>query len=61
MTNIFTLIAGAILSALLGLAMVAMLLLATIINIPTFIITRLTDRQHFQRLTELYRSSAKYD
>lgn len=61
MTNIFTTIAGTILSALLGLAMVAMLFLATIINIPTFIITLLTDRQHFQRLTELYRSSAKYD
>jgi hypothetical protein len=54
-------IAGAILSAMLGLAMVVMLFLATIINIPTFIITMLTDRQHFQRLTEMYRSSAKYD
>lgn len=61
MTNLFTSIAGAILSALLGLAMVAMLLLATIVNIPTFIITWLNDRQHFQRLTEMYRSSAKYD
>jgi hypothetical protein len=61
MINIITITAGVMLSALLGLAMVGMLFLATIINIPTFIITMLTDRQHFRRLTEMYRSSAKYD
>jgi hypothetical protein len=61
MTKIITLIAGAILSAVLGLAMVSMLLLAAIINIPTFIITLMTDRQHFQHLTDIYRSSSKYD
>jgi hypothetical protein len=61
MTNVISLIVRLILTAFFGAAMVAMLLVAAIINIPVFIITMLTDRQHLQRLTAIYRSSAKFD
>lgn len=61
MTNLISMVLRLVLWAFFGLAMIAMLLVAAIINIPVMLITALTDKHHFQHLAEIYRSSFKHD